>query len=500
MPSLTDRLSLRLRSFVLKLAAAGLIFAIVPVLLYQRFGAAEAERNALLLRLVQDQGRFAGEAVAPLLDRFSPREADRLAAQVNRLAAGGLSVKVLFRPAIPGPAHFLLVASAPETGAEQARAAMARLVASGVLASLDRSCAGNAPLALRLPAASASSAGGELLTYLAPHATRRGCWVILAAQPAGTLAERTIGRPYWRMPEVRLAAAIYLLMAVLVLSIFTDAGRNLRRFRNAARALGRGEPDVSFVAGNRVPELAEAAAEFDAMVATLRRAEGLLRQAAEENAHALKGPLAVISQSLEPLRRAIPPDEVRAQRSLEIIAQSVERMDGLVAAVRRIDETIANLIDRPRRRVDLSALLERLGQGYARLAAERSVGLDLRLAPGLVVTGSEDLLETIAENLLDNALDYAPPGSRIGLDLHAEGDGARLCVLDQGPGVAEGELGRIFDRHQSRRPKGADEPDAHYGLGLWLVRRNAEAMGGRAWAGQGPDGGLVVSVSLPLAR
>ena len=501
MPSVR-RLGLRLRSFAAKLAAVTLIFAVVPVLLYQQFNTAEIQRTALMLQLVQEQGRLAGEAVFPLLDQFSPRTADKLNQAVNRLAGDGLSIKVLFRPvAATGSRAFLLVASAPETGPEEGRAAMERLMDSGVLAHLNASCEGNTPLALRLAAPSPSAeAGNDLLTYLAPHAARIGCWVVLTAQPTGTLPEQAIGRPYWQGPEVEVAAAIYLIMAVLVLSIFTDAWRDLRRFRDVARALGRGQTQVSFAAENQVPELTEVAAEFDGMVTTLKRSEALLRQAAEENAHALKAPLAVISQSMEPLRRAIPADDARARRSLEVIAQSIERLDGLVSTARRIDETIAGLIDRPRRRIEISTLLARLGRGYVRLAAERSIALDLRLTPGLAVTGGEDMVELIAENLLDNALDFTPPGSEVIMELRPEAGQARLCVMDQGPGVAEAEWDRIFERHLSRRPDSGDEAaeHEHYGLGLWIVRRNAEAMGGRAWAAKAPGGGLAVTVSLPL--
>ncbi|WP_096701626.1 ATP-binding protein [Magnetospirillum sp. 15-1] len=494
------RLGFRLRSFAVKLVAAAFIFAIVPVLLYQQFNAAEHQRNALMLRLVQEQGRLAGEAVFPLLDQFSPRSADRLNQAVNRLADGGISIKVLFRPAAnSGSRNFLLVASAPETGVEEGRAAMDRLAENGVLTQLTASCEGNEPLALRLPAgAGASQGGSELLTYLAPHATRGGCWVVLTAQPTGTLPEQTIGQPYWQHPEVQVAVSIYLLMAVLVLSIFTDVWRNLHRFRDVAQSLVRGEA-VSFAAENYIPELSEVAAEFDAMVTTLKRSEALLRQAAEENAHALKAPLAVISQSMEPLRRAVSPGDSRAQRSLDVIAQSIDRLDVLVSTARRIDETIAGLIDRPRRRVELSALLERLGRGYVRLAADRSIGLELRLAPGLVVTGDDDMVELVAENLLDNALDFSPSGSVVTMELRREAGEARFRVLDQGPGVPETEWERIFERHLSHRPGTTEGGGDHYGLGLWIVRRNAEAMGGRAWAGQAPGGGLTITVSLPLA-
>jgi two-component system, OmpR family, sensor histidine kinase ChvG len=505
MPRLSIRL--RLRSFAVKLAAVALIFAVVPLLIFLQLRGVEAQRSALMLHLVQEQGRLVGEALFPLLDQFTPRSADRIDREVKRVAeGGGMSIKVLFRPAqASGDRNFLLVASAPETGPAQARPAMERLVESGVLTHLAASCEGRSPLALRLAApmdgaVGGAGADGELLTYLAPHGGRLGCWVVLTAQPTGTLPDRLIGRPYWQSPDLQIAVSVYLLMAVLVLSIFTDAWRNLRHFKTVARAVIRGKSQASFAEGNRVAELADVASDLDSMVAALRRSEALLRQAAEENAHALKAPLAVISQSLEPLGRAIPEDNARARRAIALIGGSVERLDSLVSAIRRTDETIAGLFELPRRPVAASDLLGRLGRGYVRMAAERSVALDVEIAPDLVVNGRDEMLEVIAENLLDNALDFSPTGGCVTLSLRRDGRMAVLKVRDQGPGVAESERERIFERQFSRRGEGQDGNVEHYGLGLWIVRRNAEAMGGTARAANiAPNGGLEVTVEVPLA-
>lgn len=486
------------RSFAVKLAAVAVIFAIVPGMIYSQLERTERQRAALMLTLVQEQGRLVGEALTPLLDRFSPQQAPALEAAVRRLTEGSVAVKVLFRPAAgTGAGGFLLVAAAPETDPAQARRTMADLVASGVLSHLDASCSGNAPLALHLTT-DATAGTGDLLTYLAPYRTTAGCWVVLTAQPTGSLPEQVIGRPYWQSPDLRVAASVYLLMAVLVLSLFTDAWRDVRRFRSVARAVMRGDPRAAFATTGTMAELSDVAADLDAMVSTLKRSETLLRQAAEENAHALKGPLAVIAQATEPLERALPAENARARRSLSLITQSVERLDTLVSAIRRTDEALAGLIDIPRQPVALSALLGDLAQGYTRLAAERSLRLDLALTPDLTVTGSPDLLEVMAENLLDNALDFAPASTAVSLILRRDGRQAVFCVRDHGPGVAAADLERIFDRHVSQRPGPSTGTD-HYGLGLWIVRRNAEALGGRAWAENAPGGGLSVCVALPLA-
>lgn len=81
------------------------------------------------------------------------------------------------------------------------------------------------------------------------------------------------------------------------------------------------------------------------------------------------------------------------------------------------------------------------------------------------------------------------------LEVRRSGPMAEIVVSDQGSGIPESDINQIFERSVSRRQDGGEE---HDGLGLWIVRRNAEAMGGRVWAANCPDGGLVVTVALPL--
>ena len=105
------------------------------------------------------------------------------------------------------------------------------------------------------------------------------------------------------------------------------------------------------------------------------------------------------------------------------------------------------------------------------------------------------------ENLLDNAISFSPPGGKVALSLDAEGPDAVIMVEDQGPGVAEGNLDRIFERYYSERDATAEQGGAdgneHFGIGLWIVRRNVEAIGGRITAENMPQGGLRVRLCIP---
>ena len=111
----------------------------------------------------------------------------------------------------------------------------------------------------------------------------------------------------------------------------------------------------------------------------------------------------------------------------------------------------------------------------------------------------DDMLEVVAENILDNAIGFSSPGGAITVSLRRNGQIAEFVVEDEGPGVAAENLERIFERYYSQRPRTADEEDDHFGIGLWIVRRNVEAMGGTVAASPRESGGLRIAVQLRLA-
>src|ERR1700738_2609429 len=119
------------------------------------------------------------------------------------------------------------------------------------------------------------------------------------------------------------------------------------------------------------PGLADVAAEFDRMVDALHRSAADIRRTAEDNAHAFKTPIAVIRQSVEPLRRALPEGNQRAQRAIGILEHSLDRLDGLVASARSLDEATADLISEPRVPVDLGGVIGGLIQIRSAMLASR---------------------------------------------------------------------------------------------------------------------------------
>jgi two-component system sensor histidine kinase KdpD len=107
------------------------------------------------------------------------------------------------------------------------------------------------------------------------------------------------------------------------------------------------------------------------------------------------------------------------------------------------------------------------------------------------------LFEQVLFNLLDNAAKYAPTGTTIRVEGRREGNWVRLQVLDEGPGIPQPKLERIFDKFY--RVRKTDSQRAGTGLGLAICRGFAEAMGGTIEAGNRAGGpGAVFTITLPV--
>jgi two-component system sensor histidine kinase ChvG len=111
------------------------------------------------------------------------------------------------------------------------------------------------------------------------------------------------------------------------------------------------------------------------------------------------------------------------------------------------------------------------------------------------------MIETVLENLIDNAASYSPAGSEVLVRLRQERTTAHIEVIDSGPGVPPAQLDQIFDRYFSARwrSKESDATPGYFGIGLSIARRNVEAMQGTIEAENRAPHGLTIHIRLPVA-
>ena len=180
----------------------------------------------------------------------------------------------------------------------------------------------------------------------------------------------------------------------------------------------------------------------------------------------------------------------RARRTGELLVADVARLRGLVDELMELSRFDAGAEYLELVPVDLARLV-------GDVAAARSPGATLELpTEPLVVESDPRRLERILANLLDNAAEHAP-GARVRVRLQREPtDGTvELVVEDQGPGVPDADLERIFDRFAKADPS---RRGGSSGLGLAIAREHATLLGGTLRARAAVGGGLAVVLHLPV--
>lgn len=490
---------LRGGSITARLVFLLVIFVAVPVVLYRLLEAADEDKRAILLKDVSERGRLVQEILRPAIESEGLNALPEIAGRLKGLSGGDTTLRLFFKPnGGTDPRGFFYLASAPALSAPELAAERAELGTLGVFETLARTCQTGEGLVTRHTLSRTSE---EVIIAASPLRTESGCWSLVTSFSTAAYRDSSIGRPYWTTPEIRLGAVIYFIMFLVTLTVFWGIWRALRRLTQRSRSIrARGVEAGRFADAIELEEFAEVARELDRMVNTLHQSAQTLKAIAEQNAHAFKGPVAVIRQSVEPVRRRAGDSDPRLGRAVALIDASLDKLDDLITTAWRVDETLADLLDPPRDRLDLSALLERIAGDYRVLAEGRGRHIVTAISDDVQVIGGAELIEAIAENLVDNALSFTPPGGNVYLDLVRDRDGVRIMVADEGPGIPDDLAPALFERYVTRRADDASsESERHLGMGLWIVRRNAEALGGRVEGGNRAEGGFRVTVHLPPA-
>ncbi|WP_308725534.1 sensor histidine kinase [Metapseudomonas otitidis] len=319
----------------------------------------------------------------------------------------------------------------------------------------------------------------RLLTYRGDY-RRFGRQVVIVVAQDYTPVLEDFRRVQWTGVALGLAA----LLLILGLQRYTvrRALQPLERVRQQIAQLQQGQrSDLD----TRVPqELEPLVGQVNHLLAhtedTLRRS----RNALGNLGHALKTPLAVLVnlQNREELREH---PELRATLT-EQLEQIQQRLARELGRARLAGEVL------PGAHFDCDAELPTLFNTLA-MIHDSALDLDWSVEPGLRLPWDrEDLLELLG-NLLDNACKWAE--TQVLLGIAREGDGYRLCIDDDGPGIAEDQRQAVLERGTR-----LDEQVAGHGLGLGIVRDIVDAWGGRLALDSSPLGGLRVRIDLPAPR
>ena len=306
-----------------------------------------------------------------------------------------------------------------------------------------------------------------------------------AARRLLSLKEPAVGRHYLevtRHPAITAlidAALAGRVPAPLELSPAQDPARTLVAYAAPARG------DQTFGAALVLHEVTEE-----------RRLDRVRRDFVANVSHELRTPLTVIRGYAEALADGEVTSE-EGRRHLDIIGRHTARMERLVQDLLQLARLDAGQNGVQFARIDVSELIQGVVDGLSARLVERGQRVEITIHAGAESARADQAkLRDALQNLLINAITYAPAATTIRIDAERRDETLTLVVADEGPGIPVAELQRVFERFYRVDKSRARDPGGT-GLGLSIVKHLVELQGGQVRAENGSAGGARFTITLP---
>ncbi len=234
-------------------------------------------------------------------------------------------------------------------------------------------------------------------------------------------------------------------------------------------------------------------------VTNLRRLENVRRDFVANVSHELKTPITSIKGFVETLLDGAANDPEDAKRFLEIIARQADSLNSIIedllslAKIEQEGEKQEIVLKEAR----IKEILQTAVQVCGGKASAKNIEIHLSCDDDITAKVNPPLLEQAVVNLIDNAIKYSDPGSKVEVDTVRRDSEILISVRDEGPGIAKEHLPRLFERFY-RVDKARSRKMGGTGLGLAIVKHITQAHGGRVTVESAPGKGSVFQIHLPL--
>ena len=329
-------------------------------------------------------------------------------------------------------------------------------------------------------------------------------------------------RPLDRLPSIKLKLGVAIVVAVAVSSLVSTAGLHLgvpillrpviaatialvmvqvlargmtsplREMADAARAMARGERGrrVTATSSDEVGELARA---FNAMASDVDELDRLRRDLVANVSHELRTPISALQAVLENLVDGV---ETASPDTLKTMLKQVERLGRLVAQLLDLSRLESGVLPMQSRWFAVRNVLDDAAEECRLHSPDVAIAIDVD-PPDLQAHADPERLHQVVANLLENAARHAPKGPPVIVRVRRDAaTGTVLTVDDAGPGIADDDVPRVFDRfYRADASRAADGGGA--GLGLAIARWIVDMHGGSITPEHRRPRGCRMTVVLP---
>ena len=296
---------------------------------------------------------------------------------------------------------------------------------------------------------------------------------------------------------MRLSAGIG--AAVLVLSLFLSKAltQKIARLLTAIREVREGAYSTRANVPGR-DEISQIAQEFNSLTDRLQTTENARRRFVSDASHELKTPLAAIRLLTDSILQSDRIDMETTRDFVSDIGQEAERLTRITEDLLRLTRLDSGVMEAPGV-VDVLPVLEQVMRMMSLLAQEKGTDLTYEAGDDCFVLATKDEIHQVIYNLTDNAVKYAGSGGIIQVTLRRRGNMVALEVADNGQGIPEEDLPRIFERFY-RVDKARSRAAGGTGLGLSIVSDTVRRRGGSVEVRNLPAGGACFTVCWPAAK
>jgi two-component system phosphate regulon sensor histidine kinase PhoR len=235
-------------------------------------------------------------------------------------------------------------------------------------------------------------------------------------------------------------------------------------------------------------------------VTEVRKLESMRRDFVANVSHELRTPVTAIRSAAETLQLVPPNDSEVREQFIAIVARNAERLHDLVEDLLDLSRIESQKLKLALEPLEARAVLVQVSSLFRERADRKQVEFVHEVPAGLPrVLADRRALEHVITNLVDNAVKYCGERSRVVLRGVDAGSELRLSVEDEGPGIEERHLPRLFERFY-RVDAGRSRELGGTGLGLSIVKHLTEAMGGSVGVTSKPGSGTTFTITLKKAE
>ena len=245
-------------------------------------------------------------------------------------------------------------------------------------------------------------------------------------------------------------------------------------------------------------EIAQIGEEFNSLTDRLQTTETLRRRFVSDASHELKTPLAAIRLLTDSILQTDNMDMETVRDFVTDIGSEAERLSRITEDLLRLTRLDSNQVDPPEV-VEVAPVLEQVMRMMSLLAQEKGTELTCQTGGDCRVLATKGEVHQVIYNLTDNAVKYSGSRGKVRAELRRDGNDVVLTVADNGPGIPEEDLPRVFERFY-RVDKARSRAAGGTGLGLSIVQDTVTKRGGTVSAANRPGGGAVFTVRWPAAE